>query len=194
MNPESLPTAAALEALLFTNGVALSCVALEKLLSVNSPELQTLLDTYEEVLAQREGSLVLIRDHKSVRLGVAPQYHGFLEGLVKSELQETLSKAALEVLAIVAYLAPIARSQIDAIRGVNSHFTLRNLALRGLINRNGNPGDARGYIYSPSMDFLTTLGMSSISKLPHYEALRGDQRLQRLQNKETTEELLEVTE
>jgi segregation and condensation protein B len=109
--------------------------------------------------------------------------------LAKSELQEGLSKAALEVLAIVAYLAPVARAQIDAIRGVNSHFTLRNLSLRGLLDRSGNPKDARGYVYEPSMNFLTTLGLNNIEKLPNYTALRHDERLVRLQNKKGDSEI-----
>jgi segregation and condensation protein B len=175
---------AALEALLFVNGEALTLALLEKILKISGSELQTLLAEYEEKLTARESSLILIRDTKSVRLGVANgEVQEYLESLAKSELQEGLSKAALEVLAIVAYLAPVSRAQIDAIRGVNSHFTLRNLSLRGLLDRSGNPKDARGYVYETSMNFLTTLGLSSIEKLPNYNALRNDERLSRLQNK-----------
>jgi segregation and condensation protein B len=183
---------AALEAILFVNGEAITLSLLEKILHIKTPELFLLLGQYEEVLLARESSLVLIRDTKSVRLGVAGDFHESLELLAKSELQETLSKAALEVLAIVAYLAPVSRAQIDSIRGVNSHFTLRNLSLRGLLDRTGNPRDTRGYVYEPSMNFLTTLGINSIEKLPNYQVLRNDERLARLQNK--TEELAVVLE
>ncbi len=183
---------AALEAILFTNGESLSYQTLEKLLQIEKSQLQELLKTYEQSLQSREGGLVLIRDSKQVRLGAKGGLKEFLEGLAKNELQEALSKAALEVLAIVAYLAPISRSQIDAIRGVNSQFTLRNLALRGLIERSGNPKDARGYIYEPSMNFLTTLGIKSIEDLPQYEVLRQDERLGRLQGNKAGDEEKEV--
>lgn len=172
-----------LEALLFISGEAISFPTLQKILEVTKDELQKVLDGYQEALAQREGSLVLITDAKSARLGVAPDYTPLLESLVKSELQSGLSKAALEVLAMVAYLAPVARAEIDAIRGVNSSFTLRNLAIRGLIERRGNPQDARGYVYEPSMEFLTTLGLENIQKLPGYQEIRNDERLQVLQGK-----------
>jgi segregation and condensation protein B len=135
----------------------------------------------------------LIRDKKSIRLGVAGEFNEYLDFLAKSELQESLSKAALEVLAIVAYLAPVSRAQIDAVRGVNSHFTLRNLSLRGLLERSGNLRDHRGYVYEPSMNFLTTLGISNIEKLPNYQTLRNDERLGRLQGK-TNEDLAGILE
>lgn len=176
-----------LEALLFISGEAIAFGTLEKILAVKKEQLLEILEKYRRLLAEREGGLVLITDSKSARLGVKSEYTPLLESLVKSELQSGLSKAALEVLALVAYLAPVARAEIDAVRGVNSSFTLRNLAMRGLIERKGNPVDARGYIYEPSMEFLTTLGIGSITELPHYTELRNDERLQILQGKMSSE-------
>jgi segregation and condensation protein B len=171
---------APLEAMLFVSGEAMTRESLKKILGVSAEELTQVLEVYRADLAARSGALVLIEDAKLVRLGVAPEYTGYLETLAKGELQESLSKAALEVLALVAYLAPVARADIDVIRGVNSSFSLRNLSLRGLVHRSGNPRDARGYVYEPSIDFLTTLGLGRIEELPSYEALRHDERLQRL--------------
>lgn len=171
---------APLEAMLFVSGEAMTRESLKKILGVSSEELILVLEAYRVALTARSGALVLIEDAKLVRLGVAPEYTGYLETLAKGELQESLSKAALEVLALVAYLAPVARADIDVIRGVNSSFSLRNLSLRGLVHRSGNPRDARGYVYEPSIDFLTTLGLGRIEELPSYEALRTDERLQRL--------------
>lgn len=173
-----------LEAILFISGEAVTFTALEKILDIKKEGLQEILGDYAQILEERNGGLVLITDSKSARLGVASDYTSLLESLVKNELQSGLSKAALEVLALVAYLAPVARVEVDAIRGVNSSFTLRNLAMRGLIERKGNPNDARGYIYEPSMEFLTTLGIENITKLPGYQELRNDERLRVLQGKE----------
>lgn len=179
---------AQLEAVLFISGEAVSFTTLQKILGINKHELEATLEIYQEALKERRGGLVLITDTKSARLGVGSDYTPLLESLVKSELQAGLSKAALEVLALVAYLAPVARVEVDAIRGVNSSFTLRNLAMRGLIERRGNPHDARGYIYEPSMDFLVTLGLENITKLPGYQELRNDERLQILQGKASAPE------
>lgn len=185
----------ALEALLFIHGEALSFATLQKILQMKEAELKEALKKYEEVLASREGGLTLIYTASNVRLGIKNEYTHLTESLAKNELQADLSKAALEVLALVAYLAPVARVEIDAIRGVNSSFTLRNLALRGLIERKGNHGDSRGFVYEPSMDFLTTLGIENVEKLPEYQKLRQDDRLQTLLSKERTDETrLEETE
>ena len=185
---------ASLEAILFINGEAVTFSTLQKILEVEKEVLQKTLKEYQALLHEREGGLVLVTDAKSARLAIAPDYVPLIEELAKSELQSTLSKAALEVLALVSYLAPVARAEIDAIRGVNSSFTLRNLAIRGLIERSGNPNDARGYVYEPSMQFLTTLGIEAIHNLPGFEAIRADERLRVLQGKGSLEEEKNSTE
>lgn len=182
---------AKIEAILFTSGEAVPFLTLQKILQIEKETLSKALKEYQTVLEERESALVLITDSKSARLGVLSDYTPVLENLVKSELQSGLSRAALEVLALVAYLAPVARVEIDAIRGVNSSFTLRNLATRGLIERKGNPNDARGYVYEASMEFLTTLGIENTEKLPGYQELRNDERLKMLQGKTFDTEVLE---
>jgi segregation and condensation protein B len=104
--------------------------------------------------------------------------------LIKNELQDSLSNAAAEVVSIVAYKGPISRIEIEAIRGVNCSYTLRSLLLRGLIERNDNPGDGRGYIYSISFDFLKKLGISDVKKLPDYDILSADERMGSIITKE----------
>lgn len=177
---------AQIEAILFINGEAIPFVTLQKILDIEPEELEGALEGYRKMLEERSGGLTLVTDSKSARLAVKSEYQAILESLVKSELQAGLSKAALEVLAMVAYLGPVARVEIDAIRGVNSSFTLRNLAIRGLIERKGNPSDARGYVYEASMQFLTTLGMENIQALPGYQSIRNDERLNTLQGKATS--------
>jgi segregation and condensation protein B len=179
---------AKIEAILFINGESVPFTTLQKILEVPASELLEALESYRKILEVRDGGMVLITDSKSARLAVKSDYQPILESLVKSELQAGLSKAALEVLAMVAYLGPVARVEIDAIRGVNSSFTLRNLAIRGLIERKGNPSDARGYIYEASMQFLTTLGLETLQALPGYDAIRNDERLNTLQGKASTHE------
>jgi segregation and condensation protein B len=177
-----------IEALLFIQGESLALTALQKILGVDKNLLQEALQNYSAELVKRGGALVLVQDTKNVRLAVKTEHQALLESLAKSELQENLSKAALETLALVAYLAPVSRAEIDAIRGVNSSFSLRNLSLRGLVTREGNPRDARGYVYSPSMDFLVTLGLQSVEDLPQYKKLREDERLLVLQGRASSDD------
>ena len=86
-------------------------------------------------------------------------------------------KAQLEVLAIISYRGPISRTEIEAIRGVNCSYTLRALLLRELIERDGNPENLRGYVYTLSNQFLLSLGVSSPVELPDFEQLSQDKRL-----------------
>lgn len=167
-----------LEALLFVSGEALTCTRLAKILSVSEDEIRSagkeLAIRYQ---GEAERGLMIVATHEALLLATKPEHAPLVEALTKSELQENLSKAALEVLAIVAYRAPISRAEIDAIRGVNCSFTLRNLLLRDLISREGNPSDSRGYLYRPTVQFLETLGLGQISELPDFETLSQDERL-----------------
>ncbi len=79
-----------------------------------------------------------------------------------------MGKASLETLTIILYRGPITKSQIDYIRGVNSNFILRGLLIRGLIEREKNPDDERGFIYKPAIELITHLGIGSLSGLPEY--------------------------
>ncbi len=167
-----------LEALLFVSGEALSLTRLEKILGVPKDEIrvagQALAVDYQSNALR---GLMILSDGESLLMATKPEHAPIVEVLTKSELQENLSKAALEVLSIVAYRSPISRSEIDAIRGVNCSFTLRNLLLRDLISREGNPSDSRGYLYRPTFRFLESLGLGQISELPDFETLSQDERL-----------------
>ncbi len=167
-----------LEALLFVSGEALSFTRLMKTLRIPESELREAVGALKEkYAADEERGLMLMEKGDQVMLATKPENAAAVEDLTKSTLSENLSKAGLEVLAIIAYRAPITRSEIEAIRGVNCSFTLRNLLLRDLIERQGNPHDARGYVYQPSFRLLQVLGLSGTKDLPEYETLSQDERL-----------------
>jgi segregation and condensation protein B len=168
----------ALESLLFMSGEPLSFARLSKTLKISDDKvaggIQKLAEKYER--DAESGFQLIIKDKKAM-LATKPENASFVEALTKSALQENLSKAAGEVLSIIAYRAPITRAEIEAIRGVNCSFTLRNLLLRDLIERQGNPQDARGYVYLPTFKFLQSLGIKNIADLPDYETFSQDERL-----------------
>lgn len=184
-----------LESLLFVSGEPLSFNRLAKALHVEEVAIreaaQVLAKKYTD---DKERGLMVILHHNQVRIATKPENIEFVEELTKSALQESLSKAALEVLSIIAYRAPVSRAEIDAIRGVNCSFTLRNLLLRDLIEREGNPQDARGYIYRPSFRFLEALGLGKVEELPDFTTLSQDERLTTLLEKETEEGEGEVSQ
>src|SRR3989344_8813132 len=95
-----------------------------------------------------------------------------LETITKSELSEELSKSALETLTLVLYRGPVNKSNIDFIRGVNSQFILRNLLVRGLIERVAHETDKRVLLYRATFELLQHLGISRITELPEYDTVQ----------------------
>ena len=91
----------------------------------------------------------------------------------KEELNKELSKASLETLSIILYKNGVSRAEIDYIRGVNSSFTLRALSVRGLIEKTIDTKDNRRYIYKPSFDTLSFMGIKSAEELPDYREVNN---------------------
>lgn len=160
---------AKLEALLFIYGEPMTHKKLATTLACSETEVKSAIGELEKQLKSDQRGLILISDKEKVQLATKPDFAGLFEQLIKEEMSENLTPAALETLAVVTYAGPISRAEIDYIRGVNSSFTLRNLSIRGLIDRLMDPHRANAYIYSPSMEFLKLLGISQKENLPEYE-------------------------
>ncbi len=102
-----------------------------------------------------------------VQLTTAAETAAAVERFLGLELTTRLSQAAVEVLAIVAYLQPATRPQIDQIRGVNSDGALRSLLSKGLIEEVGRlekPG--RPILYGTTPDFLQSFGLGALTDMP----------------------------
>lgn len=178
MSNISPSVASLIESLLFIHGEPLSRTRLAKALSVSEKEIAAGLDILRKRYEDTDSGLVLIEKGKDVEIATRPDNAGAVERLIVADREETLGKATLETLSVVAYRAPVSRASIDAIRGVNSSFALRSLLLRGLIERRSNPLDAREYEYEPSLRLLELLGIGSIEELPDYGSLARDAALE----------------
>src|SRR3989338_1181330 len=141
---------ARIETILFFKGEGVTVAKLAKLLDVSGGEIEQGLLALEQRLAGR--GVVLLRKDDEVLMGTAPAMGPLLEKITKEELTKDLGKAGIETLAIVLYQGPITRGRIDYIRGVNSTFILRNLLVRGLVERISNPEDQRSFLYRPSFE------------------------------------------
>lgn len=173
-----------LESVLFVSGEPVKKSKLLKILAVEGEGLEEALIFLSEKYQDEQSGLILLKKGEEVQLVSDPENAEFIEGLVKSELQDSLSSAAMEVVSIIAYRGPISKAEIEAIRGVNCAYTLRNLLLRGLIERNDNPNDSRGYVYMISFDFIKKLGIEDVKKLPEYDILSVDERINSIISKE----------
>ncbi len=163
---------AKIEAVLFYRGEPTEVSLLAKIIGVPAGEIEGSLKELEGKL--RDRGLTIVRSDARVMLGTDPDASPLLEKMLREELERDLGKAALETLTIVLYNGPVARSHIDYIRGVNSQFILRNLLIRGLIERIENPNDQRSFLYKPSVNLLAHLGISKIEDLPEYTKVKEE--------------------
>ena len=161
-----------LEAILFWKAEPVSFKKLAALLNIDVETVKNGLDELENTLRGR--GLTLVRTDEEAMLGTAKELSPLIEQLTKEELTKDLGKAGLETLSIILYKGPLSRSQIDYIRGVNSAFIVRNLLIRGLVERVENPKDARSFLYKTTLDLLSHLGISKIEELPEYAQVRED--------------------
>ncbi|HEY4493973.1 MAG TPA: SMC-Scp complex subunit ScpB [Candidatus Paceibacterota bacterium] len=160
---------AKLEAILFFKGEPVSIAKLESILKVSEREI---LDSVASLKKNLEGrGVVLIENNNQLALRTAPEFSDLIEHLQKEELNKELSKASLETLSIVLYKNGTNRAEIDYIRGVNSSFTLRALSVRGLVEKIIDPEDNRRYLYRPSFELLSYLGIKTVTELPDFGEL-----------------------
>lgn len=162
---------AILETILFVHGEALTVAELASIAGVPEANVQTALNQLRGEYADR--GFALLEKDGAFQLGSNPANASYVEALMKEQFSQELSRAALETLSVVAYKGPMTRVDIEYIRGVNSSFTLRNLLMRGLVERIENPKDARSYLYRVSFDFLKHLGFLRIEDLPGYQEFRS---------------------
>ena len=139
---------------------------LTELLSVEIQEIEEALKKLEISLIGR--GIVLVRKDDSVVLGITSDLSSTIEAIRKEEITKELSKATLETLSIILYKNGVSRSEIDYIRGVNSSFILRNLLVRGLVEKILDSKDSRRVLYRPTFETLSFMGVTAIDQLPNY--------------------------
>lgn len=164
---------ATLEALLFIYGEPLDFKKIGKNLGLEPEEVRNALAELKKELSEPTRGLDLVILGEKVQLVTKSRFGKLLESFVKEEISEDLTPASLEVLSIVAYLGPIPRSRIEYLRGVNSSFTLRNLMLRGLIERSPDPNHPNSYVYQPTFEFFKHIGISKKEELPDFEKFQS---------------------
>jgi segregation and condensation protein B len=163
---------AQIEAILFFKGEPVSIADLAKILKTDAGNIEEAIVALSERL-QKGGTRIIHKD-KAVLLVTAPEASSLIAAITKEELSRDLSKAALETLSIILYYSPVSRGTLDYIRGVNSQFIVRNLLVRGLIEKIPNPDDKRGVLYRPTFDLLAHLGITNIEELPEYSQVQRE--------------------
>ncbi len=153
-----------IEAILFYRADEVSLNFLAKILAKKKKEIVEALN----ILAKRleNSALVLMQNEDKALLALRKDYAGIVVQIKGEEKMGELSSSALETLAIILYKGPISKAEIDQIRGVNSAYILRNLLIRGLVERKNSDGKI---VYQETFDLLRYLGVEKKESLPAYE-------------------------
>ncbi len=111
--------------------------------------------------------IMIVQLAGTYQLATKKENAAYLKKLVDSPHTSTLSQAALETLAIIAYKQPITRAEIEEIRGVKTERPLHTLMAKALIKEVGRAeGTGRAYLYGTTKEFLDYFGLKSIEELP----------------------------
>ena len=161
-----------LEAVLFWKGEPVSIKKLSQIFQKTEEEISLSLKNLEASLLGR--GIVLVTKEDEVTLGTSKDVSELIEKLTKDELVRDLGKAGLETLSIIIYQGPLTRAEIDYIRGVQSNFILRNLMIRGLVEKIPNPKDQRSFLYKPTFEMLSFMGVTKIEDMPNYTEARNE--------------------
>lgn len=164
---------AVLEGLLFVVGEdGLQLEQIEEVLNVSDEEAKALIMELKKDYEDSSRGLRIDFLGNRFKLTTKFEHKEYYQKLIENPETNSLSQAALETLAIIAYNEPITRVQIDAIRGVGSVSILRKLVAKGFIKESGRselPG--RPILYETTNEFLDYFGLSSIKDLPNMDEI-----------------------
>ena len=158
---------AAIESLLFVSGRPLERAELRKLLNIDDQRLSNALHALKQDLDSQGRGIRLQTLGEKVQLVTAPENAHYVAALLGLPITAKLTPAALETLAVIAYRQPLTRSQIEAIRGVNSDRALASLLQHGLVAEIGRAQTVgRPALFATTAEFLQQFGLTSLDQLP----------------------------
>lgn len=163
---------AEIEALLFVAGEdGLRVRQIAELLSIPptgvTQSLEKLAEKYQK---DEDSSLALLETSNTYKIVTKQDFAELLREYSKAPINQSLSRAALETLSIIAYKQPITRMEVDEIRGVNSSGAISKLQIFDLIRENGKKEVlGRPNLYVTTDYFLDYMGINSLEELPIVE-------------------------
>lgn len=164
-----MPIDVLVEGFLFYKSAPQKKAVLLKLFGVTDEELAIAITTIKDRL--QHGAIRLVETENDIALATSPELAPVIEALRKSEMKVDIGKAGAETLAIILYQEPVTRAEIDRIRGVNSSFILRNLLVRGLVERNASRARG-GFVFTISPSLLNHLGVTEKHELPDFGQIK----------------------
>ena len=172
----------ALEAILFAAGEPVPVSRISLVLGIPEEIVEEAATKLENVYREENHGISLIRISDKLQLCSSAEYASVITKILEQRKPPSLSPAALETLAVVAYYQPVTTAYISRIRGVDSSYTVTSLTEKGLIEGKGKleaPG--RPTLYGTTDLFLRTMQISSLSDLPPLPEIASVEGIAKLQ-------------
>jgi len=156
-----------IEALLFASPEPLTQTKVNGVFDPDTPNLKEVVEELNEQYAQGNHAFKIEQVAGGFQLVSRQEYEHFIRRMLNKSYRLTLSSAALDTLAIIAYKQPVGRYEVEAIRGVDSSGVLKTLLNRNLIKIKGrDSGPGRPLLYQTTDKFLEHFGLNRLSDMP----------------------------
>lgn len=168
-----------IEAVLFSAGepIAFSDISdIAEDLGLAKADLKNMILRFADDYNAKNTGLEIVIAGEYIQLVARAAHIEYIKKVLKSNARQTksLSKPALEILAVVAYNQPVTKNYIEQMRGVDCAYMIGALLERGYIEERGRldlPG--KPYVYGTTVKFLSLFGLSDITQLPQIEKFKG---------------------
>ena len=155
------------EAILFVAGEPVLVSDMAKALELSESDMSHVLDLLVNEYDFEQRGFCLKRFGKHVQLATRAIYADWVERLLQPVQKQSLSQAAMETLAVVAYRQPVTKAEIEQIRGVKCDYSIASLSNKGLIEEVGRKDTVgRPILYGTTDEFLNHFGIGSRDQLP----------------------------
>ena len=156
-----------IEAILFVAGEAVELRELARALNRNEKELIKVIADMESEYDFNQRGFMIKRFGNKVQLATRPLYAQDVIRLLQPVQKQSLSQAAMETLAVIAYKQPVTRAEVEAIRGVKCDYSVQSLTRKGLIAEVGRKDTiGRPVLFGTTDEFLSRFGIESLENLP----------------------------
>ena len=156
-----------IEAILFVAGEAVSIRDLSRALQTDEKEIRKAARELKDEYDYNQRGFLLKRFGDKIQLATRPLYAGDVVRLLQPVQMQSLSQAAMETLAVVAYKQPVTRAEVEQIRGVKCDYSLQSLMNKGLIQEAGRKDTiGRPILFATTDAFLSHFGLEALDDLP----------------------------
>lgn len=168
-----------IETMLFAAGRVVKINELINVVELGAEDIAKIIETIRLEYEEKNKGIEIIKVNDGYQMCTKKEFYEYVYPLFDNRAKPTISNAAMETLAIIAYNPKITRSEIEAIRGVSVDGTIYKLLEYNLIEEAGKldaPG--RPTLYRTTPNFLKMFGMSSLDELPELPKYKLDENEQ----------------